>query len=70
METFAILFASLISAMGGVLAVIIKNKLDYKKRNCIEKSFPWKSNIFTLLLFSLCAWSKGLVENVLYQTTA
>ena len=49
METFAILFASLISAMGGVLAVIIKNKLDYKRRNCIEKTAASGTNIYRAL---------------------
>lgn len=49
METLAILLASIISATGGVLAVIIKNKLDYKKKNSIEKTAASGTNIYRAL---------------------
>jgi hypothetical protein len=49
METLAILLASIISALGGVLAVVIKNKLDYKKKNCIEQTAVSGTNIYKAL---------------------
>ena len=49
METLAILLASIISAAGGVLAVIIKNQLDYRKKNSIEKTAASGTNIYRAL---------------------
>jgi len=49
METVAIILASVISAMGGIFAVFIKNKFDYKKKNSIELTAASGTNIYKAL---------------------
>lgn len=49
METLAVILASVISAMGGILAVFLKNKFDYKKKNSIELTAASGINIYKAL---------------------
>jgi|TARA_B110000495_G_scaffold113285_1_gene98013 hypothetical protein len=49
MESFALLIASCISALGAVLAVYVKNKIDYRKKNCLESSTVSGTNIYQAL---------------------
>ena len=49
METLAVILASVISALGGILAVFFKNKFDYKKKNSLELTASSGINIYKAL---------------------
>jgi hypothetical protein len=49
MEIAAIILASLISALGGVLAVWLKNKIEYRKKNSLESSTVSGTNVYRAL---------------------
>ena len=49
METLAVILASVISAMGGIFAVFLKNKFDYKKKNSLELTAASGTNIYKAL---------------------
>ena len=49
MENLAVIFASIISAVGTIAAVWIKNKFDYKKKNTLESATVSGINIYKAL---------------------
>ena len=49
MENLAVIFASIISAVGTIAAVWIKNKFDYKKKNTLESANVSRINIYKAL---------------------
>lgn len=49
MENVAVIIASLISALGTIFAVWVKNKFDYKKKNTLESATVSGVNIYKAL---------------------
>ena len=63
METLAVILASVISAMGGIFAVFLKNKFDYKKKNSLELTAASGTNIYKALEYiqSECSCARAYV---------
>lgn len=53
MENIAIIIASIVSAIGGVIAVWVKNKFEYNKKECIQEIASSGVNVYKALDFIL-----------------
>lgn len=53
MNDFALVLASIISAVGGIIGMWVKNRLDYKKSNSVEKVAASGVNIYEALDYVL-----------------
>jgi hypothetical protein len=51
MDSLSVIFASIISALGTVLAVYIKHRIDYKRKSSIENTTISGANIYEALEF-------------------
>ena len=49
MEGIALILASVISALGGVLGVWVKNKIEYRRKNSLESTTTSGTNIYRAL---------------------
>lgn len=50
-DPFAVLIASAVSILGTLASVWLKNKLEYKKENCLESRSKAGSNVYQALKF-------------------
>ena len=50
-DPFAVLIASIVSILGTLASVWLKNKLEYKKENCLESRSKAGSNVYQALKF-------------------